>query len=145
LELPYFPPLPVPDPPALLVFPPAAAISGALNAPQELGDKRPEFRDQLLKVFGPPGSTVRADNNLFSLLRSTNTKDLPYLYLACGSGDDFLPVNRDFVAQLSSRSAVYEYHDTEGGHEWGYWDQSVPDLVRAAARILSSWWEFGIA
>ena len=38
----------------------AGSLSGALNAPQELGDKRPEFRDQLLKVFGPPGSTVRA-------------------------------------------------------------------------------------
>ena len=136
MELPYFPPLPVPDPPALLVFPPAAAISGALNAPQELGDKRPEFRDQLLKVFGPPGSAVRADNNLFSLVQSTNTKNPLYFYLACGSGDDFLPVNRDFAAQLSSRNAAYEYHETKGGHGWDYWDRSLPDLLRAAARVL---------
>jgi putative tributyrin esterase len=115
----------------------AGSLSGALNAPQDLADRRPEFRDQLLKVFGPPGSAVRADNNLFSLFQSTNTKDLPYFYLACGSGDDFLQVNRDFAPQLSSRSAAYEYHETEGGHGWDYWDRSVPDLLRAAARALA--------
>jgi len=54
----------------------AGSLSGALNVSQELEDQRPEFRDQLLKVFGPPGSTVRANNNLFSLVQSTNTKDL---------------------------------------------------------------------
>jgi putative tributyrin esterase len=102
-----------------------------------LGDKRPEFRDQLLKVFGPPGSAVRADNNLFFLFQGASPKDLPYLYLACGSADDFLQVNRDFAAQLSSRGAAYEYHETAGGHGWDYWDRSVPDLLRAAAGVLS--------
>ena len=116
----------------------AGSLSGALNAPLELGDKRPEFRGQLLKVFGPPGSTVRADNNLLSLFQSARPKDLPYFYLACGSADDFLQVNRDFAAQLSSRGAAYEYHETAGGHGWDYWDRSVPDLLRAAAGILSA-------
>ena len=65
----------------------AGSLSGALNAPQELGDKRPELRDQLRKVFGLPGGTVRGDNNLFSLVQSPNTKDPLYFYLSCGSGD----------------------------------------------------------
>lgn len=115
----------------------AGSLSGALNAPQDLGDKRPEFRDQLLKVFGPPGSVVRADNNVFSLLQNASTKDLPYLYLACGNGDAFLQVNRDFAAQLSSRGAAYEYHETAGGHGWDYWDRSVQDLLRAVAGVIS--------
>jgi putative tributyrin esterase len=115
----------------------AGSLSGAFNAPQELGDKRPEFRDRLLKVFGPPGSTVRADNNIFSLLRNANVKNLPYFYLACGNEDDFLPVNRDFVAQLSSQGIPHEYHETAGGHAWDYWDRSVQDLLRAAAGVIS--------
>ena len=115
----------------------AGSISGALNAPQDLGDKRREFRDQLLKVFGPPGSTVRIDNNLFSLLQSAGVTSLPYFYLACGTADDFLPVNRDFTAQLLSRSAPYEYHETAGGHAWDYWDRAVQDLLRAAANVIS--------
>jgi putative tributyrin esterase len=115
----------------------AGSLSGALNAPQDLDDKRPEFRDQLLKVFGPAGSAVRADNNAFSLLKNANAKDLPYFYLACGSGDSFLQVNRDFAAQLSSRAAAYEYHETPGEHAWDYWDRSVQDLMRAAASVVS--------
>ena len=115
----------------------AGSLSGALNAPQDLGDRRPEFRNQLLKVFGPPGSAVRAENNVFSVLRSAEPRDLPYFYLACGSADDFLPVNRDFAAQLSARGAAYEYHETVGGHAWDYWDRSVQDLLRAAASVVS--------
>jgi putative tributyrin esterase len=117
----------------------AGSLSGALNAPQDLDDKRPEFRDQLLKVFGPPGSAVRTDNNVFSLLQSANdqAKDLPYFYLACGSGDSLLQVNRDFAAQLSSRAAAYEYHEAPGEHAWDYWDRTVQDLLRAAAGVVS--------
>jgi len=64
-------------------------------------------------------------------------KDLPYFYLACGSADDFLPVNRNFVAQLSSRGVPYEYHETAGGHAWDYWDRSAQDLLRAVADVIS--------
>jgi S-formylglutathione hydrolase FrmB len=116
----------------------AGSVSGALNAPQDLGDLQPAFRDQLLKVFGPPGSAVRAENNVFSLLQSAGLKDLPYFYVACGSADDFLSVNRDFAAQLSSRGAAYEYHETAGGHTWDYWDRSVQDLLRSVATVVSN-------
>lgn len=115
----------------------AGSLSGALNAPQDLADRQPAFRDQLLKVFGSAGSTTRADNNVFSMLKSAGANDLPYFYLACGSADSFLPVNRDFAAQLSARGALYEYHETAGGHAWDYWDRSVQDLLRAAAGVLS--------
>jgi putative tributyrin esterase len=114
----------------------AGSLSGALNAPQDLSDQRPEFRDQLLRVFGPPGSAVRADNNLFTLLQSTGAKDLPYFFLACGNADNFLAINRDFVAELSSRGAAYEYHETGGGHAWDYWDRSLPDLLRTATSAV---------
>jgi S-formylglutathione hydrolase FrmB len=116
----------------------AGSVSGALNAPQDLGDRRPAFRDQLLKVFGAPGGATRADNNVFSMLQSASVQKLPYFYLACGTADDFLAVNRDFAAKLSARSAAYEYHETVGGHAWDYWDRSLPDLLRAVAGAVSN-------
>ncbi|MFY9648184.1 MAG: alpha/beta hydrolase family protein [Terriglobales bacterium] len=115
----------------------AGSLSGALDAPQDLDERRPAFRDQLLKVFGPSGSATRAENNLFTLLQSASLKDLPYIYFACGSADDFLPVNRDLAAQLSSRSAAYEYRETVGGHTWDYWDASLPDLLQAVVSAVS--------
>ncbi|MFY9843642.1 MAG: alpha/beta hydrolase [Terriglobales bacterium] len=111
----------------------AGSLSGALNAPQDLDARQPSFRDQILKVFGPAGSAVRADNNVFSMLQSADSKNLPYIYLACGSADEFLPVNRQFAAQLASRGAAYEYHETPGAHQWDYWDRSLPALLQAAA------------
>jgi S-formylglutathione hydrolase FrmB len=115
----------------------AGSLSGALDAPLNLSDKRPDFRVQLLKVFGLPGSAVRADNNVFSLLQNAGAKDLPYFYLACGSADDFLAVNREFVAQLSAQADPYEYHETAGGHAWDYWDRAVKGLLRAVADLIS--------
>jgi putative tributyrin esterase len=116
----------------------AGSLSGALDAPQDLGDRVPPFRDQLMKVFGPAGSAVRRDNNVFSMLRGASAKDIPYFYLACGSADaDFLQVNREFAAKLSSRGVAYEYHETPGGHAWDYWNRSVRDLLRASAEAVS--------
>jgi S-formylglutathione hydrolase FrmB len=57
--------------------------------------------------------------------------------LACGSADDFLAVNREFVAQLSAQADPYEYHETAGGHAWDYWDRSVKGLLRAVADLIS--------
>ena len=81
------------------------------------GDRQPTFRDGILRVFGLR-QRVRISNDVFSLLESSSAKGIPLFYLACGSADDFLPVNREFTAQLASRGAVYEYHETPGGHEW---------------------------
>jgi len=115
----------------------AGSLSGALNAPLDLADRRPDFREQLLKVFGPVGSEARKDNNVFSMLQSPPVNDLPYFYVACGTADTFLAVNREFAAQLSSRAATYEYHETPGAHAWDYWDRSLPGLLRAAAAVIS--------
>jgi len=115
----------------------AGSLSGALNASLDLSEQQPAFRDQLLKVFGTSGSATRADNNVFSMIQSASANDIPYFYLACGSADAFLPVNREFVAQLSARAAAYEYHETAGGHAWDYWDRSVQDVLRSAAEVIS--------
>ena len=80
---------------------------------------------------------MRADNNVFSMLQSADAKSLPYIYVACGSADDFLPVNRELAAQLSSRGAAYEYHETPGAHGWDYWDRSLPALLQAVASATS--------
>ncbi len=114
----------------------AGSLSGALNAPLDLADRQPDFREQLLQVFGPAGSDPREDNNLFSMLQSVPANDRPHFYLACGSEDAFLAVNREFAAQLSSHGATYEYHETPGAHAWDYWDRSLPALLRAAAAVI---------
>jgi putative tributyrin esterase len=121
--------------PGLFVF--AGSLSGALNAGQNLYAQRPEFRAKLLEVFGPEGSTARADNNVFLLVSAPRQTRDPYFYLACGTSDFFLETNRAFVRQLSSRKIPYEYHETAGGHAWEYWDAAVQPMLRVIGRTVA--------
>ncbi|MGH9530681.1 MAG: alpha/beta hydrolase-fold protein, partial [Terriglobales bacterium] len=120
--------------PGLFAF--SGSLSGALNAGQNLYALRPEFRDKLLKVFGPEGSHTRADNDVFKLLKVPHDTPYPYFYLACGTSDFFLNTNRAFAAELSSRKIPYEYHETAGGHEWEYWNGALGPMLAAVGRAI---------
>jgi putative tributyrin esterase len=118
--------------PELFAF--AGSLSGAFNAPQNLGDLRPDFHTKLLEVFGVDGNATRRENNVFELLK--RWRGSTYLYLACGSSDFFLDTNRALAAQLSSQKIAYEYHETQGGHTWEYWDASVTPLLQAVIHTV---------
>ncbi len=114
----------------------AGSLSGALDAARDLDSRVPEFATKLVEVFGAPGNRVRTQNDIFLLLPKTNAAELPYLYLACGTDDRFLSVNREFVAELSGRRVRYEYHETPGDHNWAYWDQEIrPMLSMMESRV----------
>ena len=115
----------------------AGSLSGALDAARDLDSRRPEFAAKLVEVFGPPGTPARENNDLFHLLEPIVSKDVPYLYLACGTDDQFLWVNREFTAELARRNVVYECHETPGGHEWGYWDRQVRAMLAAMELVIS--------
>jgi putative tributyrin esterase len=121
--------------PDLFAF--AGSLSGALNAAQNLDTERPDFRAKLLEVFGGSQSHVRSENDVFQILKLSGSASYPYFYLACGTSDSFLPVNRAFVERLSSSNIPYEYHETSGGHTWEYWDGAVQPLLRAADRAMA--------
>jgi S-formylglutathione hydrolase FrmB len=116
----------------------AGSLSGALNAAQDLDAQRAEFRAKLVEVFGPPQSKTRKDNDVSQLLKTFPQNSKTYFYLACGSSDFFLPVNRAFAEQLSSGKFSYEYHETAGGHTWEYWDRAVQPLLEAVQAALST-------
>ena len=121
--------------PDLFIF--AGSLSGAFNAPQNLDTERADFRAKLLEVFGNPGNKTRATNDIFLLLKSPVSPEYPYFYIACGTSDLFLRVNRAFVEQLSSAKLAYEYHETEGGHTWEYWDKAIQSLLQAADKAMT--------
>jgi putative tributyrin esterase len=118
--------------PDLFAF--AGSLSGAFNAAQNLDDLRPEFRTKLLEVFGPAGNRIRSENDIFLLLPGAH--DDLYFYLACGADDFFRETNRALAGQLSARKIRYEYHETPGGHDWGYWDSALTPMLEALARNI---------
>ncbi len=120
--------------PDLFVF--AGSISGAINAPSDLGPRQPDFQANLLRVFGLAGSATRAENDIFVLLKHADVARLPYIYLACGESDPFFPLNRQFATQLLEEQARYEFHQAPGAHEWKFWDKAARDLLPAVMRKL---------
>jgi putative tributyrin esterase len=121
--------------PELFIF--AGSMSGALNAPSDLGPRQPEFQASLLEAFGPPGSTARNENDVFARLKQADVSRLPYIYLACGEGDAFIDLNRQFAAQLFEEHAQYEAHDAPGGHDWEFWDKSIKGMLPVLMRTLN--------
>lgn len=113
--------------PELFLF--AGSISGAINAPTDLGPRQPDFQANLLQVFGPPGSATRTENDIFILLKHADVSRLPYFYLACGESDPFLPLNQQFAAQLLEEHARYEFRRAPGAHEWKFWDKTARTLL----------------
>ncbi len=107
----------------------AGSLSGALDAARDLADQVAEYHDQLIRVLGANGNPARRENDPFVLLSQPGRTTVPYLYLACGSADRFLGVNREFVKELSARNIAYEYHETSGGHDWQYWDRAVQPML----------------
>jgi putative tributyrin esterase len=116
----------------------AGCLSGAMSAARDLDRLTPDFAPKLLEVFGPVGNPVRAYNDIFQLIKNARPAGLPYLYLACGVEDGFLPVNREFVDELSQRLISYEYHETPGQHDWTYWDQAIRPMLAAMEKRLST-------
>ena len=115
----------------------AASLSGALDAARDLDSRLPEFAPKLVEVFGDPGNPARAHNDIFQILPSAAPDELPYLYLACGSEDRFLFVNRDFVSELARRHIRYEYRENTGTHDWAYWDREIAPLLNTMENNIS--------
>jgi len=103
----------------------AASFSGALNPTTDMAAQHPDFAIQLNKVYGPPDSSTRPENDIFKIAGSADAKSAPYFYLDCGADDPFLTTNRDFTSLLRSHKFAYEYHELPGNHNWVYWNSRI--------------------
>ncbi len=122
--------------PSLYKF--AGSLSGAISYPRGMNDTtRPAERSlipSLRRAFGTRPDGFRNAHDVFSLYRQVPKDSLPYLYMVMGTQDvyrNFLPAHRAFTDLLRTYGALYEYHETPGGHSWQFWDREiVPLLVR---------------
>jgi putative tributyrin esterase len=103
----------------------SGAFSAALDAPQDLDQRVPEYAPSLEKAFGPHGSVARSANDVFLLLEKSAPDGLPYFYIDCGESDGFLTINRELSVRLRGKKTSYEYHEFPGTHEWAYWDAAI--------------------
>ena len=122
----------------------AASLSGALD-PALRTDDNPGFAWDILRpsintVFGPRNSQTRTANDLHQIARGLSASQiasLPYLYFDCGLEDGFLATNRELAEILLSKKIPHQYRQLPGGHDWGYWDQQVREVLRLYAQLMT--------
>src|SRR5712692_5166149 len=118
------------------------SLSGALAAATWTEDDLKNLkaiRDSVFTVFGPTGSDVRKANDIYEIARglsAARVAALPYIYLDCGTEDFLISLNQQFAALLREKKIPHEYRELPGDHNWAYWDQQIPEVLRIAAQKM---------
>jgi S-formylglutathione hydrolase FrmB len=117
----------------------ACAISGVMDiASPSLAEAGP-LRRQMKLVFGA-ARLRNSRHDLGRLVRGlAGLRRPPALRAVCGTGDFLIGDNRRF-RDLAARYAVaLDYSESEGGHDWDFWDGQVqPLLAWVSARARST-------
>ena len=73
-------------------------------------------------------------HDLFALATKAKSegKQLPRLYLWCGTGDDLIAVNRSFDRHLTELGIAHEFETSEGDHTWKWWDLHIREALKWA-------------
>lgn len=110
----------------------AGSFSGALGIVSMPTAELKGF-PSLLNVFGPDDNPSHKDNDIFKLLKdmpAEKIKDLPYIYVSCGTEDFLLNSNLEFRKLMSDKKVAHEYRELPGGHEWPFWDAQIQEFLR---------------
>jgi S-formylglutathione hydrolase FrmB len=123
--------------PNLFAF--AGSFSGGQTVVRNPDIIRPfgeKYVQQLLEIYGPPGSPTSAANDVLALADTANPAALPYFWISCGTADNFLEGNREFVALLERRKIAHIYEEAPGSHNWAFWDAELPAMLREMSRHM---------
>jgi S-formylglutathione hydrolase FrmB len=111
------------------------ALSAVLTVPHDIErfDSLGAFAIPSLQLaFGDGASEFRDVHDPFLLFKQTSPLELPFIYLAIGTSDEFrtlLPRNREFADSLRAYGALYSYTEQPAHHSWVFWNRLLPDLL----------------
>ena len=83
-------------------------------------------------LFGDPDQLVSSDMNPQVQYRNLKEsgKEIPFMYLACGTEDDLCGASRAFADFLRAEKADYFYEDGPGKHDWFFWNEYLQRGLR---------------
>ena len=106
------------------VFGYVASFSGLLDVLQRYD--RPQGLD-MQRVFGRREELVESKNDLFYMTKQYKN-DIRYLIM-CGKQDNRLKMNEDLYAQMKDLGYFVEMENSEGKHDFDYWDQCIKKAI----------------
>lgn len=105
----------------------AAPLSGAFDPTYLHREGNNYFTD----IFGEADAFHGSKNDLFHLAKKNKEegKPIPAIYMACGESDSLLAQSRRMHAHLDALGYDVTYHEGPGGHEWGFWDSEIQNIL----------------
>ncbi len=121
----------------------AGSFSGAFNWEQIFERGQGQIVQSLKDAFGEKKTEHWDRNDVFVLVDSLASINLPYLYISVGKDDNIaglLESNRKLVEKLQKKNINYEYHELPGSHTWSFWDMEIKNFLRRVSEINNSTW-----
>lgn len=90
------------------------------------------------EAFGAERNPQWMENDIPSLLEGKDGKELPFFYLAVGSQDiipEVITQAHALAGSLRKKKAHFEMHESEGGHDWMFWDQQTEMVLSVFQRL----------
>ena len=97
--------------------------------------------DSIIGVYGADDSPTRAANDIFKIVRempAANVKNLPFMYISCGTEDGLIVNNREFTALLIEKKIPHEFRESPGIHDWKFWDAQIQEFLRTSEKFFGS-------
>jgi len=113
-------------------FAAAASLSGMLDPVERYALKESmEFNDNYYPIYGDTIDEVRESvNDLpYQMEKALKEKrDLPKLFVCCGTEDYLYPINKKFMDRFGEAANI-TYFEEPGIHEWGFWDRNIQRVL----------------
>ena len=91
-------------------------------------------------VFGDPDQLLSSDINPKVQYRNLKKagRQIPFLYLACGTEDDLFNANCSFAEFLCTEGAAHHFEKGPGKHDWFFWNEYLDRGIRYSLDILKN-------
>lgn len=122
----------------------AGSFSGALPAAswsaKTLGNSWKALTDSITSIYGEDDSQTRKENDIYKFAKEISPeklKELPFLYLDCGTEDFLIQPNREFQAILIEKKIPHEFRQLPGKHDWKFWDSQVQEFLELSEQFMA--------
>ena len=107
-------------------FAAAASLSGALD----VSDLREDLgTGHLLPRVWAGRDITGTEDDLRGLLAGAEPATLPALFLDCGTEDELVGMNQDFLDVAAQHGVELTSRLRPGAHTWEFWDQGIQDVL----------------
>jgi S-formylglutathione hydrolase FrmB len=120
-------------------FSACASLSGCLDLAGRIGGEGVKWKDVAIANWGESYEQVfrGSDDDLFALVeRFPSHQPKPRIFYVCGTEDYLYGENQSFRAFIADKGFETHYDESEGVHDWVFWDRWILPAIDYLMRDL---------